>query len=74
LDVDGEEIVIERLFRGSIINYRNFFVSGDTSEVKLTFNAPSVLQELPYDRLKPVFKKFPEFGDEFTKYRLKFIK
>jgi hypothetical protein len=54
-------MIIERLFRGSIINYRNFFVSGDKSEVKITFAEPSVLNEMTYESLTKIMKKHPNF-------------
>jgi len=44
-EFEGSEFVIERLFKGSIVNYRTFFME-EKGVVNLRFAMPSVLKAL----------------------------
>jgi signal-transduction protein with cAMP-binding, CBS, and nucleotidyltransferase domain len=66
---EGQEFVLERLFRGSILNYRTFFME-EGAAVQLKFSKASVMQELPYSMMQEISDRFPELNKEFQKYRL----
>jgi len=72
-EFESKEFVIERLFRGSIINYRTFFME-ENGIVNLRFAAPSVLKALHKDRMEEICKKYPKMGKTFNQYKLKIIK
>jgi CRP-like cAMP-binding protein len=48
---EGGEFVIERLFRGSVLNYHTFFQEDHNSEVYLRFARNSILKELELSRM-----------------------
>lgn len=72
-EFEGKEFVIERLFKGSIVNYRTFFMQ-ESGSVSLRFAAPSVLKVLSKDRMNQIASKHPELGNIFSRYKLRIIK
>lgn len=56
LKVDNSEVVIERLYRGSIINYRSFLV-GDISDVSGRCATAVTLFYLSFDKLQEIRMK-----------------
>jgi len=52
-EFEGKEFVIERLFRGSIINYRTFFME-EHGQVYLRFSTQSIMKELSYEKMEQV--------------------
>ena len=61
---EGHEFVIDRLFRGSVINYRTFFME-EGAAVTLKFGKASVLQVLPYEVLKRINEKHSDLNKTF---------
>ena len=49
-EFEKKEFVIERLFKGSIVNYRTFFME-ERGTVSLRFAAPSVLKVLSKEKM-----------------------
>ena len=72
-EFEGKEFVIERLFKGSIVNYRTFFMQ-ESGSVSLRFAAPSVLKVLSKDRMNQIAAKHPDLGNIFSRYKLRIIK
>ena len=58
-EFEGKEFVIERLFRGSIINYRTFFME-ENGICNLRFAADSILKALHKDRMNVICNKYPK--------------
>jgi len=66
--------VLERLFRGSIINYRTFFME-EHGICGLRFAAPSILKALHKDRMNQICNKYPKtLGKTFNQYKFKISK
>lgn len=72
-EFENKEFVIERLFKGSIINYRTFFME-ERGSVNLRFAAPSVLKVLSKAKMSYIVEKHPSLGQIFNKYKLRIIK
>ena len=73
-EFEGKEFVIERLFRGSIVNYRTFFME-ERGVCALRFATASVLKALHKDKMEAICAKHPkELGKPFSQYKLKIIK
>ena len=72
-EFEKKEFVIERLFKGSIVNYRTFFMPQD-GMVNLRFAAPSVLKVLSKEKMDQIAARNPGLNTIFTKYKLKIIK
>ena len=53
ITLDQRDFVLERLFRGSILNYRTFFFD-ETAEVNMRFVTDSVLKVLSKNRLDKI--------------------
>ena len=70
---EGLDFVIERLFRGSVLNYRTFFME-EGAAVQLRFGKASVMQELPYTTMQGILKRYPDFNQVFVKFRLAIVK
>ena len=70
---EGLDFVIERLFRGSVLNYRTFFME-EGAQVQLRFGKASVMQELPYPTMQKLLLKYPEFNKVFMQFRLGIVK
>ena len=78
--IGGKETVIERLFRGSVINYKNAFrkkyiSSGEKkdceSQVTLRFAAESVIKTLYFDKLDRIQRKDRELRKSVHKFNLR---
>ena len=72
-EFEKKEFVIERLFKGSIVNYRTFFME-ERGTVSLRFAAPSVLKVLSKEKMTSIIEKHPQLGLIFNKYKLKIVK
>ena len=73
-EFEHKEFVLERLFRGSIINYRTFFME-ERGVAFLRFATASVLKALNKDKMEEICAKYPkQLGKTFGQYKLKFIK
>lgn len=72
MEFEGKEFVVERLFKGSIVNYRTFFMY-EKGAVSMRFAAPSVLKALSNDKMNFLVAKHPTLGSRFQKYRLKVV-
>ena len=72
-EFEEKEFVIERLFKGSIVNYRTFFME-ERGSVNLRFAAPSILKVLSKEKMNQITEKHPQLGQIFSKYKLKIIK
>ena len=73
-EFEGKEFVIERLFRGSIVNYRTFFME-ENGICSLRFAANSILKALHKDEMMKICIKYPRsLGKVFNQYKLKIVK
>ena len=72
-EFEKKEFVIERLFKGSIVNYRTFFME-ERGSVNLRFAAPSVLKVLSKEKMNVITERHPHLGTVFNKYKLKIVK
>ena len=72
-EFENKEFVIERLFKGSIINYRTFFME-EQGFVSLRFAAPSVLKVLSDKKMTQIAERHPSLNTIFSKYKLKIIR
>ena len=71
ITIGGKETVIERLFRGSVINYKNAFTPNSTSLVTLRFAMESVIKELKLSDLKNIQNKNPELNKAIQRFQMK---
>ena len=58
-EFEGKEFVVERLFRGSIVNYRTFFME-DRGVCGLRFATASVVKALHKDKMAAICAKYPK--------------
>lgn len=65
---EGHEFVLEKLFRGSIINYRTFYMPDD-GKVYYRFGRNSICSTLHFDVFEEIYPKHPELKKKFTKFR-----
>lgn len=72
-EFEGSEFVIERLFKGSIVNYRTFFME-EKGVVNLRFAMPSVLKALSKQKMQEIADNHPNLKTAFNKYKLKIAK
>ena len=66
----GDDFVLEKLFPGSVINYRTFFLESDAM-VYFRFGRDSYCRELPFSTLKDLLNKHSELKREFNMYKQK---
>lgn len=71
---EGREFVLERLFRGSVINYHTFFQEEYAGEVHLRFAQSSVLKELSLERMNELCSMFPKLKKAFDSFKLSTFK
>ena len=71
ITIGGKETVIERLFRGSVINYKNAFTPNATSRVTLRFAMESVIKELKLSDLKKIQEKNVELNKAIQRFQMK---
>lgn len=69
---DADEFVIERLFRGSVINYRTFCMPDD-GKVFYRFGRNSICATLHFDKFEEIYMKHPSLKKKFTKFRRSII-
>jgi signal-transduction protein with cAMP-binding, CBS, and nucleotidyltransferase domain len=55
---NNHEFILEKLFRGSIINYRTFFMEED-GKVYYRFARASICFALPFETLMEIIQKHP---------------
>ena len=70
INMNGQEVVLERLFRGSVINYKNIF-SKSTAKMNLRFAAESVVKSLSLSNIKKIRKHDNQIHKAIQKYVLK---
>lgn len=71
-DENGQEFILEKLFRGSIINYRTFFMEDD-GKVYYRFGRNSICSVLPYDKMLEILPKYDKLKRKFVAFKLKTI-
>jgi len=64
----GHEFVIEKLFRGSIINYRTFFMEDD-GKLYYRFGKNSICSTIHYKDFASIFPKHRELKRKFIKFK-----
>jgi len=64
--IDGQELLIDRLFRGSVINSRSFLLA-DTIDVSLRCSTPVTLFYLGIDQLQRIRMKSSTLNKEIEK-------
>lgn len=62
------EFTLEKLFRGSVINYRTFFMEED-GMVYYKFGKDSILFELTFEKMDELCKKHPDLNKRFQKFK-----
>ena len=70
IQIGGKEIVIERLFRGSVINYKNLYLQ-TRSQVLLRFAAESVVKTLSLESLQQVRNNNKALNRAIQKFQIK---
>ena len=74
LTINGKDVVLERLFRGSVINYKSIFQKGLMKfQVNLRFVSDAVVKILDYDDLEELRKK-PALERPIKKFEVKMSK
>lgn len=71
---EGREFVLERLYRGSVINYHTFFQEDYAGEVFLRFSTSSVLKELSLTSMNELCGMFPKLKKAFESFKLSTFK
>lgn len=71
--IGGNDIVLERLFRGSVINYKNIFTR-DKSQVNMRFATEGVVTSLNRERLNQLKKNDKKLAKRMSKFELKVTK
>ena len=67
INISGREIVIERLFRGSVINYKNVFMQ-TSSKVVLRFAAESVIKLLSLAKMTEIRNRNKDLNKAVQKF------
>ena len=62
--------MIERLYRGSVINYHTFFQKDYNGEVYLRFSQKSILKILTLEKMKSICNQFPTLKKTFENFQL----
>jgi len=70
ITVGGKETVIERLFRGSVINYKNAFLNAK-SQVTLRFATEAVIKTLNLKNLNNIQTKNSQLNKAIQRFQLK---
>jgi len=71
--LDKRNFVVEKLYKGSVINFRTFFMDNDESMVQLVCSKASIIQVLSYAKMEKLCEKYSELNEKFSKYRLNII-
>ena len=67
-DENGQEFIVEKLFRGSIINYRTFFMEDD-GKVYYRFGRNSICAVLDYEKLMTIVPKHSTLKKKFLNFK-----
>jgi CRP-like cAMP-binding protein len=70
VNINGKELVLERLFRGSVINYKTIFRE-ENCQVSMRFASESVIKSLSLVDLKAIRLKDKKLNRAIQKYELK---
>lgn len=73
LKIGGNDIVLERLFRGSVINYKNVF-SNEKSQVSMRFATEGVVTALSMRGLNKIRQNNKKLNKRISKFELKVSK
>ena len=65
---EGHDFVLEKLFRGSIINYRVFFLK-EESKVYYKFGRNSIVSILPIDIMNDIYPRHPILKKQFLNFQ-----
>ena len=65
---DDIDFTLEKLFRGSVINYRTFFMEED-GQVYYKFGKNSILFTLTYEKMEELCKKHEDLNKKFHKFK-----
>lgn len=68
--IDGNEFVYERLFKGSIINYKSIFTKG-TAMVNVRFVTEGIVKVISMDTISQLRRKNKRFDRDVSKFELK---
>ena len=69
---NGKEFILEKLFRGSIVNYRTFFMDED-GKVFYRFARSSILAMIDHEKLIGITERHPKLKKKFSLYKKKFL-
>lgn len=61
--------MLERLYRGSIVNYHTFFQDDYPGEVSLRFATQSIMKELSLQKMEELVLLFPRLKTVFDSFR-----
>jgi len=62
---NGKEFILEKLFRGSIVNYRTFFME-DIGKVFYRFARKSILSMIDHQKLVTISERHPVLKKQFS--------
>jgi len=68
INSDGTEFVVEKLFRGSIINYRNFFLE-EKGEVQYRFGRNSICYLMSIHKLMEILPRHKELRRKYFTFK-----
>jgi len=84
MEIENEEFVIERLFKGSVINFETFFKSSlnknnsgtpkNKALVSMRFIQQGVIKVLTHQRMEELASMNKDLMEIFNKYKLKRFK
>jgi len=69
---NNHEFILEKLFRGSIINYRTFFMEED-GKVFYRFGRNSICFTLPFELFNEILNRHKELNLKFMKFQKKTV-
>jgi len=72
IDCENYEFILEKLFKGAIINYRTFF-NENTTEVCYRFARSSICFAIPYDKLMEILQRHKELERQLHLYKQKMM-
>ena len=61
IKIGDKDVVIERLFKGSVINYKNVFVT-TTAQVNMRCATETIIKSLSFSDLKKIRKNNPKLN------------
>lgn len=71
LTVNGRDMLFERLFRGSVINYKSIFQQGSQMQVNIRFANEAVIKVLSRKNLQNLTKKHKAMEKNVRKFTFK---